>query len=271
MVDKGRKVQAVRSLEKALEIINLFSENRPEMKLSELSRRTGYPMPTVYRLISTLHKNGYIAHSENKNTYRLGLKFFEIASRVARGTGLLQAATTALENLSSSSGENASLSVFDGKSALCLASFDSSDSLKATIDVGERVPLHAGALSRTLLAYLPDTIQERTVNDPNLEVYTENTKTDPNDLMESLRSVRELGYAHSVSEAVPGVASLAAPIRDYRREVVGAVAILAPTQRMQEDRKDYLLKLLLDCTSEISSNLGYMELEQDSLETMTGE
>lgn len=270
-MEKARKVKTVRSLEKALAIIDLFNENRPEMNLSEISRRTGYPMPTVYRLISTLRNNGFVTHSEIKNTYRLGLKFFEIASRVARGTGLLQAASAALESLSSRSGENASLSVFDGKSALCLASFDSSDNLKATINIGERVPLHAGALSRTLLAYLPDTMQEQIIRDPNLVVYTENTKANPEDLIESLKSVRKLGYAYSVSEAVPGVASLAAPIRDYRGEVVGAVAILAPTQRMQLDRKDYLLSMLLECTSEISKNLGYMELEKDSLETMTGE
>lgn len=261
-MEKNRKVKAVRSLEKALEILDAFNEKRPEMNLSELSSITGYPMPTVYRLVSTLRSKGFVTLSDSKNNYRLGLKFFEIASRVARGTGLLQAAYIALENLSSISGENASLSVFDGKSALCMASFDSSDSLKATINIGERVPLHAGALSRTLLAYLPNTMQERIINDPNLEIFTENTKTDPDVLMESLQSVKELGYAYSVSEAVPGVASLAAPIRDFRSKVVGAVAILAPIQRMQPDRKEYLLNVLLDCTSEISKNLGYMESEK---------
>ena len=256
-VKKTKKVQAVRSVEKALIIINAFSEAKPEMNLSEVCRVTGIPMPTAYRLISTLQNSGYISYSESNGSYRLGLKFFEVANQVARGTGLIQAVLPVLERLSIRSHENASLSVVDGETAICLASFDSGDSLKATINVGERVPLHAGALSRTLLAHLPEATQERIINNPQLKVYTKNTITDPETLRESLRSVRELGYAYSLGEAVEGVASVAAPVRDYKGLVVGAVAIMSPAQRMPAECIDNFLEMLLECTAEISAKLGY--------------
>jgi len=254
---KSKKVQIVRSVEKALIIINAFSEAKPEMSLSEICSVTGFPMPTVYRIINTLQNSGYISYSESKGTYRLGLKFFEVANQVARGTGLIQAASSALEKLSRKSGENASLSIFDGETALCLASFDSGDSLKASINVGERVPLHAGALSRTLLAFLPAAVQEKVINNPCLQIFTENTITDPEVLRETLYRIRELGYAYSESEAVPGISSVAAPIRDYKGDVVGAIAIMSPSQRMPTDCIDNFLEMLLECTAEISAKLGY--------------
>ena len=254
---KTRKVQAVRSVEKALIIINAFNEAKPEMNLSELCRVTGFSMPTAYRLVSTLQNSGYISYSESNNSYRLGLKFFEVANQVARGTGLIQAALPILERLSIRSHENASLSVVDRDTAICLASFDSGDSLKATINVGERVPLHAGALSRTLLAHLPELAQEQIINNRPLKVFTNSTITDPDALYESLRSVREVGYAYSQSEAVEGVASVAAPVRDYKGVVVGAVAIMSPAQRMPPECTDFFLEMLLECTAQISEKLGY--------------
>ena len=124
------------------------------------------------------------------------------------------------------------------------------------VEVGDLMPAHATALGKALLAHHPCLAQELAVGE--LERYTPSTLAEPDSLKEQLAEVDARGWASDVEELLPGVASIAAPIENREREVVGAVAISGTVARICSDRSPRfeLTQPVMECAHAISRELG---------------
>ena len=228
--DRSRGQQPpVRS--RLLKVLGAFSDERNELSLSEISRRTGIPLSTTHRLVADLTTWGALERDERRR-YRIGLRLWEIATLSPRGLGLRQAAMPFMEDLYEATHENVQLAVLDGFEVVYVERLSGRDAVSVRSRVGGRFPAHATGVGLVLLAYADAQTQERCLAAP-LRRYTDKTVADSRQLRGVLADVRRMGYAVSDGQVTLDALSVAAPIRGGNDEVVAALSIVVPSAGAQ--------------------------------------
>ncbi|WP_407547431.1 IclR family transcriptional regulator [Streptomyces sp. Pv4-95] len=197
-------------LGRALQILGAFSANCPEMTLSELSRRSGLPVSTVYRMLGELTAWGALERSD-QGRYRVGLRLWEVASLAPRGQGLRERALPFLEDLSQITRENVQLAVREGTEVVFVERIAGSGAVPVLTRVGGRFALTVTGVGLVLLAHAPADVQEQALAGP-LERFTPGTVTDPRALRRMLAEARTHGYAVSDRQVTMDALSVAAPV-----------------------------------------------------------
>ena len=185
--------------------------------LSELCQRTGLPRATAHRLAVGLEVHGLL-HRGADGRWRPGPTLTELA---AGGTDpLLEAAAAVLPRLRDITGESVQLYRRDGAThRICVATAEPSSGLRDTVPVGARLPMTAGSGAKVLAAWAEPGVQRALLADAT---YGERVLID----------VRRRGWAQSVAERESGVASVSAPVRDGSGQVVAAVSVSGPIDRI---------------------------------------
>lgn len=217
--------------ERALALLAAFSAEQPELTVTELSHRTGLPLTTTHRLAGELVAGGALERVGGR--YRIGLRLWEIASLAPRGLGLRDLAMPFLEDVYAATRQNVQLAVLATDSGLpevvYLERLAPRNAVSVLTRVGGRLPVHATAVGRVLLANADRDLQERVLAGP-LRRFTPETVTDPDQLRHVLAEVRRTGVAIAVQQIEMVSLSVAAPIRGPRDEVLAAVSVVAPLE-----------------------------------------
>ncbi|MGM0865284.1 MAG: IclR family transcriptional regulator [Bacillota bacterium] len=248
----------MRAVERALEIIETFSMREPQHTLVDLSNKTGLPLTTVHRNVQTLLHKGYLEQDETTGKLRLGMQFVRIGGIIIQGIDLVQKATPHLQRLSKSTEMNVNLSVYDHGQALCLVNIESFHHFGHEIKVGQKIPIYAGALSKVILAYLPE--EEFNSLSDTFKTFTPITISQRNELKEDLESIREHGYAKSEGELQLGAVAYAAPIFNYEGKLEAGVAITGPEHFYKEESRPSYVKALLQTAEEMSKDMGFKKI-----------
>jgi DNA-binding IclR family transcriptional regulator len=241
------------SVSKALALLDAFSAEKPELTLSELSRRVGAHKSSTFRLLSTLEAHGFVQRSPAGRGYRLGWKPLELAGRLRYG--LRELAAPYLEKLAERSGEIVHLSVLDGADIVYLDKHGRSQPLTVSTRVGGRSPAHASAMGKALLAGLPPAALRRLLGGRRLKRFTPTTITEPRRLARELQAIRRQGFALDNEETFPGIRCVAAPLRDQEGRVLAAVSVTVPAQRMGARRQAELKNWVMDTAGRISARI----------------
>ena len=244
-------MQVLSSVSKALELLETFTAEKPELSLSELARRIGAHKSSAFRLLSTLEAHGFVQRSQTGRGYRLGWKPLELAGRLRYG--LRELAAPFLEELAGRSGEIVHLSVLDGTQIVYLDKHGRSQPLTVSTRVGGRSPAHASAMGKALLAGLSAAELRRLLGGRRLARFTPNTITDARRLARELEAIRRQGFALDDEEAFPGIRCVAAPLRDREGRVLAAVSVTVPAQRMGARRQAELKNWVMDTCGRISA------------------
>lgn len=201
-------------LNKAVGLLHAVAES--PCGLAELCERTGLPRATAYRLAAALEVHRLLGRDE-EGRWRLGPAVTELAARV--DDRLLAASAAVLPALRETTGESVQLYRREGISRVCVAALEPAAGLRDTVPVGARLPMTAGSGAKVLLAHSDTATQQAVL--PNAK-FSERV----------LAEVRRRGWAQSVAEREPGVASVSAPVRDTRGVVVAAISVSGPVDRM---------------------------------------
>jgi DNA-binding IclR family transcriptional regulator len=163
-----------------------------------------------------------------------------------------------MRSLQEATGETVLLTVpsEDRTESVCIDRLESSHRLRLILEVGRRIPLHAGASSKVLLAYLPAEQVKRVVRLRGLPRVNRNTITDPSALERELEEIRQRGYALSFEETNEGAAGVAAPIFGADGGLMGGLGIAGPLIRFTPERLDYLIPTVCAHADEITRALG---------------
>jgi DNA-binding IclR family transcriptional regulator len=183
--------------------------------LAELTARTGLSRATAHRLAVALEVHRLLAR-DAAGRWRLGPRLAELAGGPAEDV-LLRRAGPVLERLRDATGESAQLYLRRGDARLCIAAAERGSGLRDTVPVGAELPLTAGSAAQVLLAWSPD-------GDPLVERAAFTAR--------GLADVRRRGWAASVGEREAGVGSVSAPVRDADGDVVAAVSVSGPLERL---------------------------------------
>ncbi len=246
----------VRSVAKALMILDMLALAHREMSLGEIAKKLEAPKSTVHGLLSTLCECGYVEQSPLDGCYRLGVHLFELGMAVADNWDVRKIAAPYIERLLSEMQETVHLVVLDNGEVLYIDKRESNQSLRIVSKVGARLPAHCTGVGKVLLAYLPPAEVKKIIETKGLCKYTRNTITDPNLLEKELQKVRRQGYAIDNEEIMDGLRCVAAPIRDHKGDVCAAISISGPAVRLDEDRLPIAIDRVTKTADEISAALG---------------
>lgn len=238
------KDTTVRSIERALDILDCFALKSPELSLTEISRTIHLAISTTSRIIATLEKRSYLARDEGTQKYRLGSRLARIGALGFTANDLGTVARPIMQELNRLYNEGVSLYVVQDDYRVCIERVQSTQPLRRVINVGDRYPLTRGASGRVLLAYLPG------------ERRKELLAKDPFTTEESLAELRSLGYTISVGEREAGVTSISAPVFNAKLEAVAALALSGPSVRFPEEDFPDKIAVVLRHAELISLTLG---------------
>jgi len=247
------------SLEKALDIMALFDLDRASFTAQEISESLDIPLSTTYKYIDVLLKRGLLAKKPGSKEIGLGLMIFRLGSIFAADFDLIDAAVPHMKSLMEQSGETILLTAIEGWDAICLERMEPQRLIKLSLERGRRLPLHAGASSKILLAYQNKQFITDYVKHKGLENLTENTISDPDSLFIEMNSSRERGYALSDSEVDDGAKAVAAPIFEHNGNLLAGLTIAGPSDRFDKQGLNNLTDYVCAGAREISNDISYRQ------------
>ncbi len=248
---------ALSTVQNAARLLKAFLSRDELLGPSELGRRLGLGKSTVHRLLSTLAAEGLLEHDRRTGGYRLGIVMFELGETVRVHMDLHAAAAPVLAMLREETRETAQVGVLDKGEVVYVDRLESSYTLRLFTETGRRVPAHCTSSGKVLLAFLPEQTRSALLRGRTLAALTPDTITDPDVLSAELARVRTRGWAEAVNERETGVASIAAPVRDFRGEVVAAISIGAPIIRLGAAQRRRLARPVMEAGDAVSRRLGW--------------
>ena len=208
----GRPDYRVGALAKGLRVLGLFDERHPVRTVSDLAGETGYPLPTVYRLVMTLVGEGYLDQLPS-GEYRPGVRTLTLGTSALRSLDLVGIATPLLERLGADIGETVNLAVLIDDQILYLIRLRNSDLVTANIQVGSTLPAVRTSIGKLLLADLPAAQLESTIGSASFGgTAGPNAIASITELRRELATVRTHGWALQDEELAYGLRSVAVPV-----------------------------------------------------------
>lgn len=217
-------------LGKVMAILHAFEPDDRGIGFAELQRRTGLPKATLHRLTADLVAARLLDRADGR--YRLGAHLFELGMRASIERGLLEVATPFLEDLYERTHETVHLGLREGTEVVYVAKMGGHRQAKAPSRLGGRMPLHATAIGKALLAHAPDKVKAEVLAGP-LARLAPRTITAPRILNQQLEQILETGVAFEFEESAVGIVCVATPILDGAGVVIAAVSVAGPVIRFQ--------------------------------------
>jgi DNA-binding IclR family transcriptional regulator len=245
------------SVANAIRLVKAFGEDEHEIGISSLARRLGLGKSTVHRLATTLVDADFLEKNPDTGAYRLGLALFELGMRVRRKMNVVTEARPFLRSLMERTGESVHLTVLDHASVLYINHIASPQAIRMAPSLGARVPAHCSSEGKVLLAYRTIDVVDQVIAG-GLPALTGKTITRAQALRDELTAVRSRGYAIDDEELEVGLRAAAAPIRNHRGEVVAAISIAGPVQRVTKRTLQGYVPDVVAAAQAISQRLGYV-------------
>lgn len=251
MVSEAKRFNysSVRSVDRTLDILEYLSGNRA-CSLAEISRGVSLHKSTVFNILTTLMKRGYVEQNEDNSHYQLTLRLLKLGHQEIDQRSLLEEAAPYLRKLRRETGDEAHLVVVDGGQFAVV-----DDSLKRS-GAGVNGDLHShlreGA-RKLFLASLPENLIRQLLEEQDWIKHFSYSE-----IYELIRIVRIQGYVIDDFFGDLQVRSVMAPLRNHERDVVGALSISAPVEQMRMERVLELGDKVRACGMMISGQMGYL-------------
>lgn len=255
--DRGseRSRDFVRSLERGLAIIRVFSAERPSLTVSEIAQVAGLTRAAVRRFLLTLTELGYVYGKNNR--FELTPQVLELGYSYLSALSFPDVALPRLEKLATETSESSQGAILDRGDIVYVVRVPGPALMTISVNVGARRPAHATALGRVLLANLPPTEFEDYLRKYELTAVVPRTVTDPDVLRAELKKVHQDGFALVDQELEEGLVSIAVPIRDRTGRVRAAIDLSSHTGRRSVDDLVALVPTLQDAASGIELGLRH--------------
>lgn len=245
------------SLAHGLEVLFLYDISHLAFTVSEISERLRYSQSKTYRLVRTLIRYGLLQEDSEIAKYSLGLNAFRFGLLAQQRFNILEIARPFMKKLSRITKETVLLTTVNGTKGIVLDRVESEEPIRYSLfRAGAGIPLHAGASSKILMAYLPEEEWDQIIKRETLKRYTLNTITNANHLKVHLREIRKRGYAFSDQEVDRDVRAIAAPILNGSGKLVAGLSVAGPVYRINKKKVGYLKGLVVQHARKISSNLS---------------
>ncbi len=246
----------VQSIDRAVAILECFSENKRELKLSEIANMLDLNKSTVHGLLNTLKYHGFIDQDEATQKYRLGIRFMVYGDLVINSIDITSIAYPVIEKVCEKIEETVHIAMLDGHDVVYIEKKECNKSIKTSTKIGVRIPAYFTADGKVILSYL-EREKIKGLLPRSIKQLTPNTITDKHKLLDMLSEIRYKGYAVDLEETVQGLVCVAAPIFSHTGTVKYSLSATGPTVRMTEDKIKEYIKIIKEAANEISCRIGY--------------
>jgi len=237
---KSRKAQSdkhfVAGTQRLFAVLEALSQQpKVGLPLEEVTQICGLPKTTVYRLLYSMQKLGYVEQDPVTTLYSLAGKFFEMGANALPYQRLTVIAKPLMQTLLLSFGESVNLAVPKGGGAIYIAVLESPKPHRVAASVGGFSFLHSTSVGKAIAAYLPDEDRERQLNRHGLPPLTSTTITSRQRFDEELSRVRSEGVALDNEENAPGIICVGGPIFASAKQPIAALSVSGPSIRMSQN------------------------------------
>lgn len=247
----------IQSVERALQIIDLFDEQSPELKITSISEKLGLNKSTVHSLLKTLQKHHYIEQNPENGKYKLGMKLVERGNFIISTIDIRQVAKKYLTDLANKTSQTTHLGILNGCEGVYVDKVEGAQAVIRYSRIGRGIPLHATAVGKVLLAFQNPEEVQRLLDGYVYTRQTPNTITEESELLKELEKVRKQGYAVDDQENEQGVRCIAVPILNYQNQVIAAISISTLVSRVNYRELEEYILLLKQAGQELSEEVGY--------------
>lgn len=228
----------IAAVDEALALLLLVGQS-PGLGVTELAVRSGNTKARAFRLLYTLEQRNFVVRREPGPSYYLDVQALYIGVAAQDQIDLVQKGRQHLLALGKSCNENVQLRVRDGMECVCVDHWQSLHPVKSRSGAGSRRRLHAGASCKLLLAFAPPEIRHALLG-ADLPRYTSSTITQRSRLTQELNRIRIDGFSISEGEITEGISAIAAPVLNAEGEVIAALSLSGPEQRIQPLQQKYV-------------------------------
>lgn len=246
--------EGLSSVHKAIRILRQFSLDEPELGISDLAKRLGYPKSTVARLVQILCAENMLQQNEESRKYHLSLTAFEIGSIVYHEMELCQIALPLLKQMLPSVQGAIQMMAYDQGGVVCLLKLPEDREEKILHVMGKRTPAHCTASGKVMLAF-KDEEEISMIWERELRAYTPKTITEHDKLRKELQQIKQRGYAVSFEEFNLGMYSVAVPVFNDYGHAVAAISVIVPYP-LSNNRIQFFLSELQKYSRIITEQLG---------------
>lgn len=223
----------LKTLDKSLELLELFTKERTSWGVREIAKELDINHTTIHRILTTFEQKGYLIQDHETKKYELGMKLWEFGQLVEDKMGISEYIYPIMKTVSEQTGETIFLTWLNDMECVHVEMAESSQSIKFSVSVGSRTPLHAGASNTVIMAYLPRELQEQVI-EKGLTSLTAHTVIEQESLYKKLDEIKRRGWCFSVGEFKEEVFGLSVPLFNKRKEIVASMTIAGPVTRTPE-------------------------------------
>lgn len=243
-----------RAVERAFDVLSVLADRPDGATLAELTRATGVPGSTLLGILGSLCQSRTVR--EDGKRYALDVGILQLGQAYSAGVGVAGAFAPVGRKLRNALDETVQLGVLSGADAVYIARQDSTQPVRLVALVGRRLPAHASAVGKALLAPLDDLELHSVLGRQPFERMTDKTLTTYAELRRDLEATRRRGYAETRDECIAGLHCVSAPVFDHSGSAVAAISVSVPCFRMGKGRRSLVAAQVVGAAAEMSQALG---------------
>ena len=240
---------------RAFALLELIAGADEPPTLEELTRASGLPKPSVYRILQLLIRGELVEREVAAKRYLVGRRVGALSLAVQMHSPLRRERHAIMSRLVDEIGETCNFTMLDGNEVVYVDRVETPAVVRLHMRIGSRVPLHCTASGKLFLAHLPEKDADRLIRAGPLKRYTERTITNPEALVRELARIRASGIGTDSGEFLEGSVCLAVPVADPRGRVCAAVAVHGPAPRMTLRKGYTFLPAMQRAASAITATL----------------
>ena len=234
------------TLENAIRLMNLFSIDQPELSVTEIAVKLEIAKSTAHRILISLESEGYIMQDKKSNLYRLGVSFLSLGNVITKKMPIYRHSSSVLKYLQQSTGETAGVMVLENEYTYVINIEESHYPIRYSTYIGKKESVYRSSTGLTILAFqstkVIDSIQEK-------------APVPDQDFQQKVDFIRSNGYYASIDEFYENFTSIAVPVRNRSGEVIAALAIAGPSERIFPKNIPNLTKTLIAASEKFTKSL----------------
>ncbi|CEI83313.1 MULTISPECIES: IclR family transcriptional regulator [Oceanobacillus] len=244
----------VPALERTIKILKLISESKDTYTGTEICKMLDLPKATVFAIMKTLEYHNMVQKDLN-GRFQIGPKMFQIGMTYVSDSNMIELAKPYMKRLMGESGFTVHLGILHENQIMYIAKEEPDSFIKFSTYPGLKTEIHLTGLGKAIAAYLSESELDQIVTFENLDKATPNTITDMTTFKESLRAVRQNGYAIEDEEGEIGVRCIAAPIINARHTTPTAISVTGHTSQLPKDRFSKIGELVRETAQDIAKSI----------------
>ena len=261
IMKSGKKEPAspykVPNLERGLKLMELLLDYPDGLQQTEIASLLHCAKTSVYRIAMTLVAYGYLVRDEENRTLRLSRKLVAMGSRTLADEDLMSLSVDILKKLRDQLKETVLIGTIVETELVVLGQVLGSHPFKFSLDLGTRLPLHAAAPGKAILAWTPPAEREAILKKISFIRFNERTIGDVQSYIHELNCVGGRGYALDQGEQLAGIHCVAAPVFNRYGYPIASIWTTGPMERMRQEDLPNVAAQVMEHARIISGRLGY--------------